>query len=87
MPMGRMAKLDRRRAHDADAQLEAARKKAVDQDRRRKDGRVRFVSITAKGRAVAKAALPPWRRAQSRVGPKMKEMRLSNCWPARLEFF
>jgi DNA-binding MarR family transcriptional regulator len=40
------------------------------------DGRVRFVAITAKGRAVAQAALPHWRKAQATVGPKLKELRL-----------
>lgn len=41
------------------------------------DGRVRTVEITAKGRAVAKAALPAWRKAQATVGPKLKELRLA----------
>jgi DNA-binding MarR family transcriptional regulator len=41
------------------------------------DGRVRFVAITAKGKAVAQAALPHWRAAQASVGPKLKEMRLA----------
>jgi DNA-binding MarR family transcriptional regulator len=40
------------------------------------DGRVRFVAITAKGRAAAAAALPAWRAAQASVGPKLKELRL-----------
>ncbi|HEX4113045.1 MAG TPA: MarR family winged helix-turn-helix transcriptional regulator [Stellaceae bacterium] len=41
------------------------------------DGRVRFVAITAKGRAVASAAVPSWRAAQASVGPKLKELRLA----------
>lgn len=41
------------------------------------DGRKRFVEITPKGRAVAKAALPAWRRAQATIGPKLKELRLA----------
>ncbi len=41
------------------------------------DGRMRLVEITAKGRAVAKAALPAWRKAQASVGPKLKELRLA----------
>lgn len=41
------------------------------------DGRVRTVEITTKGRAVAKAALPAWRKAQASVGPKIKELRLA----------
>jgi DNA-binding MarR family transcriptional regulator len=41
------------------------------------DGRVRFVAITAKGRATAQAALPSWRKAQASVGPKLKELRLT----------
>jgi DNA-binding MarR family transcriptional regulator len=41
------------------------------------DGRVHFVAITAKGRAMAQAALPHWRAAQASVGPKLKELRLA----------
>lgn len=41
------------------------------------DGRVRTVEITAKGRAVARAALPAWRKAQATVGPKLKELRFA----------
>jgi DNA-binding MarR family transcriptional regulator len=41
------------------------------------DGRTRLVAITAKGRAMAQAALPHWRAAQASVGPKLKELRLA----------
>jgi len=40
------------------------------------DRRLRLVTITATGRAVARAALPGWRAAQASVGPKLKELRL-----------
>jgi DNA-binding MarR family transcriptional regulator len=40
------------------------------------DGRVRFVAITAKGRGMARAALPAWRAAQESVGPKLTALRL-----------
>jgi DNA-binding MarR family transcriptional regulator len=41
------------------------------------DGRMRFVSVTPKGKAVAKAALPAWRKAQASVGPKLKELHVA----------
>ena len=41
------------------------------------DGRVRFVEITAKGKAAARKALPAWRAAQASVGPKLKELRIA----------
>ncbi len=46
------------------------------------DGRVRLVAITAKGRSVARAALPGWRAAQASVGPKLKELRLAQLLQA-----
>ncbi len=45
------------------------------------DGRVHFITITAKGRNMAQAALPAWRAAQASVGPKLKELRLAQLFP------
>ena len=40
------------------------------------DRRVHMVSVTEKGRAVARAALPAWHKAQATARAKLKEMRL-----------
>lgn len=40
------------------------------------DRRVRRVEITAKGRAVAREALPAWRKAQASVREKLGELQL-----------
>ena len=40
------------------------------------DRRVHMVSVTEKGRAMARAALPAWHKAQATARAKLKEMRL-----------
>jgi DNA-binding MarR family transcriptional regulator len=76
MPMGRMAKLLGVERTTLTRNLKPLERKQWIKIEGEADGRVRFVSITPKGRAVAKAALPAWRKAQASVGPKIKEMRL-----------
>jgi DNA-binding MarR family transcriptional regulator len=76
MPMGRMAKLLGVERTTLTRNLKPLEKKQWVKVEGEKDGRVHFVSITPKGRAVAKAALPAWRKAQTTVGPKIKELRL-----------
>lgn len=76
MPMGRMAKLVGVERTTLTRNLKPLEKKQWIKIEGETDGRVRFVSITPKGRAVAKAALPAWRKAQASVGPKIKEMHL-----------
>jgi DNA-binding MarR family transcriptional regulator len=44
------------------------------------DGRVHFVTITAKGKSMARSALPAWRAAQASVGPKLKEFRFAQLF-------
>lgn len=41
------------------------------------DGRTHVVAITDKGREMAHAALPAWRKAQASVGPKLRALRLA----------
>jgi len=76
MPMGRMAKLLGVERTTLTRNLRPLEKKQWIKIESEADGRVRFVSITPKGRAVARAALPAWRRAQASIGPKIKELRL-----------
>jgi DNA-binding MarR family transcriptional regulator len=40
------------------------------------DRRVHTVAITARGRAMARTALPAWREAQATVGARLADMRL-----------
>lgn len=77
MPVGRMAKLlgvDRTTLTRNLKPLEKQRWIEFSGDA---DARMRVVAITAKGRHVARAALPLWRKAQTSVGPKLKELRLA----------
>jgi len=76
MPMGRMAKLLAVERTTLTRNLKPLEKKQWIKIDGEADGRVRFVSITPKGRAVAKAALPAWRKAQASIGPKIKELSL-----------
>jgi DNA-binding MarR family transcriptional regulator len=76
MPMGRMAKLLGVERTTLTRNLKPLEKKQWIKIEGEVDGRVRFVSITPKGKAVAKAALPAWRKAQASVAPKIKELRL-----------
>ena len=77
MPVGRIAKLldvERTTLTRNLRPLEKKRWIAISGDA---DGRMRVIEITAKGKAVARAALPNWRAAQASVGPKLKELRLA----------
>ncbi len=78
MPVGRMAKLLGVERTTLTRNLRPLEKKHWVTISGDKDGRVHAVEITPKGRAVAKAALPAWRKAQASVGPKLKELRLAD---------
>lgn len=77
MPVGRMAKLLGVERTTLTRNLKPLEKKQWVKFSGEADGRTRLVSVTPSGRAVAKAALPAWRKAQSSVGPKLKELRIA----------
>lgn len=76
MPMHRLAShlgLERTTLTRNLRPLEARRWVTVGQD---EDRRVRSIRITAKGRAVARSALPAWRKAQSSAVRRFGALRL-----------
>ena len=77
IPVGRMAKLLGVERTTLTRNLKPLERKQWVKISGDADGRVRTVEITVKGRAVAKAALPAWRRAQATVGPQLKELRIA----------
>ncbi|MGE5148433.1 MAG: MarR family winged helix-turn-helix transcriptional regulator [Candidatus Eiseniibacteriota bacterium] len=82
MPISRMARrlgLERTTLTRNLKPLEAKGWIAVTED---EDRRVHVVSVTAKGRAMARKALPAWHKAQETARAKIKELRLDVLFAA-----
>jgi DNA-binding MarR family transcriptional regulator len=77
MPLGRMAELLGVDRTTLTRNLKPVEKKGWIEFSGDEDGRTRIVAITPKGRAVARAALPAWRKAQASIGPKLKALKLA----------